>query len=201
MKKFTVLKGVAAPLPAPNIDTDKIIPKQYLKTIERTGLGRYLFDDLRFTPDRKERAEFVLNRPPWRKAVILVAGENFGCGSSREHAPWALLDFGIHCVIAPGFADIFYNNCFKNGILPVILPQDQVDILAKDAEQKKLLTVDLPQQKVLRENGEGFSFAIDGWRKHRLLDGLDDISLTFEHEAAITSFERQQKESQPWLYQ
>src|SRR3990172_3311300 len=186
MKKFTVLKGVAAPLPAPNIDTDKIIPKQYLKTIERTGLGRYLFDDLRFTPDRKERAEFVLNRPPWRKAVILVAGENFGCGSSREHAPWALLDFGIHCVIAPGFADIFYNNCFKNGILPVILPQDQVDILAKDAEQKKLLTVDLPRQKVLRENGEGFSFAIDGLRKRRLLDGLDDIGLTFEHEAAIT---------------
>ena len=201
MKKFTVLKGVAAPLPAPNIDTDKIIPKQYLKTIERTGLGRYLFDDLRFTPDRKERAEFVLNRPPWRKAVILVAGENFGCGSSREHAPWALLDFGIHCVIAPGFADIFYNNCFKNGILPVILPQDQVEILAKDAEQKKLLTVDLPRQKVLRENGEGFSFAIDGLRKRRLLDGLDDIGLTFEHEAAITSFERQQKESQPWLYQ
>lgn len=200
MKPFTVLKGIAAPLPMPNIDTDKIIPKQYLKTIERTGLGQYLFDDLRFTPDRKERPEFVLNRPAYRKSVILVAGENFGCGSSREHAPWALLDFGILCVIAPSYADIFYNNCFKNGILPLTLPQDKIDILMKDAEDKKNITVDLPGQKVRRENGESFSFDIDAFRKHCLVNGLDDIGLTLEHEAAITTFEKQQKESQPWLY-
>jgi 3-isopropylmalate/(R)-2-methylmalate dehydratase small subunit len=200
MKAFTVLKGVAAPLPVPNIDTDKIIPKQYLKTIQRTGLGQYLFDDLRFTPDRKERADFVLNRPAYRQAAILVAGENFGCGSSREHAPWALLDFGIHCVIAPSYADIFYNNCFKNGILPVTLPKDKVDILMKDAEAGKHLTVDLPRQKVLRDNGEAFSFEIDGFRKHCLVNGLDDIGLTLEHETDITTFEKQQKESQSWLY-
>ncbi len=200
MQKFTTLKGVAAPLPVPNIDTDKIIPKQYLKTIERTGLGRYLFDDLRFTPDRKERPEFVLNQPAYRKASILVAGENFGCGSSREHAPWALLDFGIRCVIAPSYADIFYNNCFKNGILPLTLPKDKIDVLMKDAANKNSFTVDLPNQKVTRENGESFSFELDKFRKHCLVNGLDDIGLTLEHEAAITKFEKQQKESQPWLY-
>jgi 3-isopropylmalate/(R)-2-methylmalate dehydratase small subunit len=200
MKKFTVLKGAAAPLPVANIDTDMIIPKQYLKTIARTGLGQYLFDDLRFTPDRKERPDFVLNQPAYRMAPILVAGENFGCGSSREHAPWALLDFGIHCVIAPSYADIFYNNCFKNGILPLVLPQEQVAALMKDAADKKILTVDLAKQKVLRENGESFSFEIDSFRKHCLLNGLDDIGLTLEHEAAITNFEQQQKGSQPWLY-
>ncbi|MCE9507844.1 MAG: 3-isopropylmalate dehydratase small subunit [Alphaproteobacteria bacterium] len=200
MKAFTVLKGVAAPLPVPNIDTDKIIPKQYLKTIQRTGLGQYLFDEIRFTPDRKERPDFVLNKPAYRQASILVAGENFGCGSSREHAPWALLDFGIHCVIAPSYADIFYNNCFKNGILPVIMPKDKVDILMKDAEAGKPLTVDLPRQKVLRDNGEAFSFEIDGFRKHCLVNGLDDIGLTLEHEPDITAFEKQQKGSQSWLY-
>ncbi len=187
-------------MPTPNIDTDKIIPKQYLKTIKRTGLGRYLFDEIRFTPDGKERPEFVLNQPPYRSASILVAGENFGCGSSREHAPWALLDFGILCVIAPSYADIFYNNCFKNGILPLALPQDQVDILMKDAADKKQLAVDLPGQKVMRENGESFAFDIDPFRKHCLVNGLDDIGLTLEHAAAITGFEQQQKGSQPWLY-
>jgi 3-isopropylmalate/(R)-2-methylmalate dehydratase small subunit len=200
MEKFTTLKGVAAPLPVPNIDTDKIIPKQYLKTIERTGLGQYLFDEIRFTPDRKERSEFVLNQSPYRKASIIVAGENFGCGSSREHAPWALLDFGIRCVIAPSYADIFYNNCFKNGILPVILPKDKVDALMKDAESKKNLTIDLPNQKVIRENGESFSFDLDSFRKHCLINGLDDIGLTLEHEGAITTFETAQRKSLPWLY-
>ena len=200
MKPFTVLKGIAAPLPDPNIDTDKIIPKQYLKTIKRTGLGQFLFDDLRFTPDRKERPEFVLNQPAYRKASILISGENFGCGSSREHAPWALLDFGIICVIAPSYADIFYNNCFKNGILPLTLPQDKVNILMKDAENKKTLTIDLPNQKVARENGEAFSFDIDSFRKHCLINGLDDIGLTLEHERDITKFEKQQKDSQNWLY-
>lgn len=201
MQPFTTLKGIAAPLPTPNIDTDKIIPKQYLKTIERTGLGKFLFDEDRFTMDRKEKPEFVLNKEPYRKATILVAGENFGCGSSREHAPWALLDFGIRCVIAPSFADIFFNNCFKNGILPLILPQDKVNILMKDAEDKKQITVDLPNQKVIRDNGESIDFTLDPFRKHCLVNGLDDIGLTLEHQTEITSFEKQQKGSQPWLYQ
>jgi len=201
MQPFTTLKGFAAPMPVPNIDTDKIIPKQYLKTIQRTGLGKYLFDEIRFTPERKERPEFILNQEPYRHATILVAGENFGCGSSREHAPWALLDFGIRCVIAPSYADIFYNNCFKNGILPLTLPKEQIDILMKDAEAKKQITVDLPNQKVLRDNGESFSFEIDAFRKHCLVNGLDDIGLTLEHQAEITTFEKQQKGSQPWLYQ
>ena len=200
MQKFTTLKSVAAPLPVPNIDTDKIIPKQYLKTIERTGLGRYLFDEIRFTPDGKERPEFVLNQPAYRKAEILVAGENFGCGSSREHAPWAILDFGIRAIIAPSYADIFYNNCFKNGILPVTLPKEKVGILMKDAESQKPVTIDLQNQKVIRDNGESFSFEIDKFYKHCLLNGLDDIGLTLEHEAAIAKFEKQQKERQPWLY-
>ncbi len=196
MQKFTILKGIAAPLPVPNVDTDKIIPKQYLKTIERTGLGKYLFDEIRFTSDRTEIPDFVLNKEPYRKASILVAGENFGCGSSREHAPWALLDFGIRCVIAPSFADIFYNNCFKNGILPLALPANDVAKLMKEAEAQKEITVDLPNQKV-----EGFSFDIDPFRKHCLIEGLDDIGLTLEHEQDITRFEKRQKGSQPWLYQ
>ena len=200
MQKFTVLKGIAAPLPMPNVDTDKIIPKQYLKTILRTGLGQFLFDDLRFTADRKEIPDFVLNQPTYRNATILVAGENFGCGSSREHAPWALLDFGIRCVIAPSYADIFYNNCFKNGILPLTLPADQVDVLMKAAANKEQITVDLPNQKVLRENGESFAFDLDPFRKHCLVNGLDDIGLTLEHQTEITTFEKQQKGSQPWLY-
>jgi 3-isopropylmalate/(R)-2-methylmalate dehydratase small subunit len=198
MQKFTVLKGIAAPLPTPNIDTDKIIPKQYLKTIERTGLGKYLFDEDRFTPDRREIASFVLNQEPWREATILVAGENFGCGSSREHAPWALLDFGIRCVIAPSFADIFYNNCFKNGILPLALKD--VSALMQDAAEKKQITVDLPNQKVVRENGEEIAFEIDLFRKHCLVNGLDDIGLTLERQTDISTFEKQQKGSQPWLY-
>jgi 3-isopropylmalate/(R)-2-methylmalate dehydratase small subunit len=200
MQPFTTLKGFAAPMPVPNIDTDKIIPKQYLKTIQRTGLGKYLFDEIRFTPERKERPEFILNQEPWRKATILVAGENFGCGSSREHAPWALLDFGIRCVIAPSYADIFYNNCFKNGILPLVLTKEQVDIVMQDASGKKQITVDLPNQKVIRDNGESFAFDIDPFRKHCLVNGLDDIALTLEHQMEISSFEKQQKGSQPWLY-
>ncbi len=195
MQKFTILKGIAAPLPVPNVDTDKIIPKQYLKTIERTGLGKYLFDEIRFTSDRKEIPDFVLNKEPYRKASILVAGENFGCGSSREHAPWALLDFGIRCVIAPSFADIFYNNCFKNGILPLALPANDVAALMKEAEAQKEITVDLPAQKV-----ENFSFDIDPFRKHCLIEGLDDIGLTLAHQTDISAFEQQQKGSQPWLY-
>lgn len=200
MQKFTILKGIAAPLPVPNIDTDKIIPKQYLKTIQRTGLGQYLFDEIRFTPERKERPEFILNQEPYRKTNILVAGENFGCGSSREHAPWALLDFGIVCIIASSFADIFYNNCFKNGILPLILPRDTVDVLMQDAKDKKQLMVSLLSQKITRENGETIAFDIEPFRKHCLMNGLDDIGLTLEHESAITTFETRQKGSQPWLY-
>jgi 3-isopropylmalate/(R)-2-methylmalate dehydratase small subunit len=200
MQPFTTLKGFAAPMPVPNIDTDKIIPKQYLKTIQRTGLGKYLFDEIRFTPERKERPEFILNQEPYRHATILIAGENFGCGSSREHAPWALLDFGIRCVIAPSYADIFYNNCFKNGILPLVLTKEQVDVVMKDALDKKQITVDLPNQKVIRDNGESFAFDIDPFRKHCLINGLDDIGLTLEHQMEISSFEKQQKGSQPWLY-
>ncbi|MBI3440400.1 MAG: 3-isopropylmalate dehydratase small subunit [Proteobacteria bacterium] len=159
-----------------------------------------MFDDLRFTPERRERPEFVLNQLAYRQAVILVTGENFGCGSSREHAPWALLDFGFRSIIAPSFADIFYNNCFKNGVLPVMLPRDKVSVLVKDAEDRKSMTVDLPNQKVIRENGEVFSFDIDPFRKRCLLDSLDDIGLTLEHEAKITMFENKQREGQPWLY-
>jgi 3-isopropylmalate/(R)-2-methylmalate dehydratase small subunit len=200
MQKFVELTGVAAPLPLANVDTDMLIPKQYLKTIERTGLGKYLFDDMRFNDDRSEKPDFVLNQPAYRHAEILVAGLNFGCGSSREHAPWALLDFGIRCVIAPSFADIFYNNCFKNGILPLVLPQDPVDVLMQDAAGQKPLTIDLPNQKVIRANGDSFAFEIDAFRKHCLLNGLDDIALTLEHASEISVFEAQQKQQQPWLY-
>lgn len=200
MQKFVKLTGIAAPMPLANVDTDMLIPKQYLKTIERTGLGKYLFDDMRFNEDRSEKPDFVLNQPAYRHAEILVAGENFGCGSSREHAPWALLDFGIRCVIAPSFADIFYNNCFKNGILPLVLAQDQVDVLMRDAGLQKPLTIDLANQKIIRDNGDSFSFEIDGFRKHCLLNGLDDVALTLEHAAEISVFEDTQKKQQPWLY-
>ena len=200
MEKFTTLKGIAAPLPMMNVDTDMIIPKQYLRTIKRTGLGQYLFDEMRKTQDGKEIPDFVLNREPYRKAVILVAGENFGCGSSREHAPWAMLDFGIRCVIAPSFADIFYNNCFKNGILPVRLTKQQVEILMKDATAGETLAVDLGKQTVLRPNGEAFSFEVESFRKHCLLEGLDDIGLTLVHVAKIEAFERNQRDKSPWLY-
>jgi 3-isopropylmalate/(R)-2-methylmalate dehydratase small subunit len=200
MQKFTTLTAIAAPLPMMNVDTDMIIPKQFLKTIKRTGLGRFLFNDMRYDEADKEKPDFVLNKPAYRKAKILVAGENFGCGSSREHAPWALLDFGIRCVIAPSYADIFYNNCFKNGILPVILPAEQVGVLIKKAEAGKQVTVDLAEGVVRCDNDAVFSFTVDPFRKHCLLGGLDDIGLTREHKGDIDSFEGGQKSAQPWLY-
>jgi 3-isopropylmalate/(R)-2-methylmalate dehydratase small subunit len=201
MEKFTSLTGVAAPLPMINIDTDKIIPKQFLKTIERTGLGRGLFDEMRFNADGSEKPEFVLNQPAYRQAKILVTGENFGCGSSREHAPWALLDFGIRCIIASSFADIFYNNCFKNGVLPLILPEAIVAQLMEDAGKgaNAVLTVDLENQTVSRPDGEKAPFQIDPFRKHCLLNGLDDIGLTLQKGDAIDSYEDRLKLSQPWL--
>lgn len=199
MEKFTVLKGIAAPLPLANVDTDMIIPKQFLKTIKRTGLGKNLFDDMRHKEDGTEIENFILNKEPFRKAAILVAGENFGCGSSREHAPWALLDFGIRCVIAPSFADIFYNNCFKNGILPLALPQDKTDILMADAKAEQELTIDLPRQVVIRQNGEEIAFDIEDFRKHCLINGLDDIALTLESADKIKSYEDTLRHDRPWL--
>ncbi len=201
MQKFTTLTGVAAPLPMINVDTDKIIPKQYLKTIERSGLGKALFDELRYNPDGSERPDFVLNQPAYRKAEILVAGENFGCGSSREHAPWALLDFGIRAVIAPSFADIFYNNCFKNGILPIALPAATVAQLMDDARKgsNARLTIDLASQTITRPDGQVVHFEIDPFRKQCLLDGLDDIGLTLKKEQAIAKFEERRRRAQPWL--
>ena len=180
MDKFTTLSGIAAPLPLINVDTDMIIPKQFLKTIQRSGLGKNLFDEMRYDDSGAEIADFVLNKPAYRRAQMLVGAENFGCGSSREHAPWALLDFGIRCVIAPSFADIFYNNCFKNGILPIVLPQDQVDLLMDDAQNgaNATLSVDLESQTITRPDGSAISFEVDAFRKHCLLHGLDDIGLT-----------------------
>ena len=201
MQKFTQLTGVAAPMPMINIDTDKIIPKQFLKTIKRTGLGKHLFDEMRYDADGKEKPDFILNKPAYRKAEVIVAGENFGCGSSREHAPWALLDFGVRCVIAPSFADIFFNNCFKNGILPIPLPQAEVDKLMSDADkgQNARVTVDLAKQEITRPNGEVIKFDIDPFRKKCLLNGLDDIGLTLEKGKSIDSFEAQRRQSQAWL--
>ncbi|HEV2674663.1 MAG TPA: 3-isopropylmalate dehydratase small subunit [Aliidongia sp.] len=201
MQKFTSLTGVAAPLPMINIDTDKIIPKQFLKTIERTGLGRGLFDEMRFNADGSEKPEFVLNQPAYRTAQILVAGENFGCGSSREHAPWALLDFGIRCIIASSFADIFYNNCFKNGVLPLVVPEEIVAQLMEDAGKgaNAVLTVDLENQTISRPDGEKVPFQIDPFRKHCLLNGLDDIGLTLQKGQSIDNYEDSLKLSQPWL--
>ncbi|HUN49497.1 MAG TPA: 3-isopropylmalate dehydratase small subunit [Candidatus Sulfotelmatobacter sp.] len=202
MQKFTSLTGVAAPLPMVNIDTDMIIPKQYLKTIKRTGLGVHLFDEMRYGADGREKPDFVLNKPAWRKASILVAGANFGCGSSREHAPWALLDFGIRCVIAPSFADIFYNNCFKNGILPIALPQADIDKLLDDAERgaNATLSIDLAKQEIRGPDGGCIKFEIDPFRKECLLNGLDDIGLTMQKTPKINAFEAQQRAAQPWLY-
>jgi len=202
MEKFTSLTGIAAPMPLVNIDTDMIIPKQFLKTIKRTGLGANLFDEMRFDRDGNEVEDFVLNKPAYRDAEILVAGDNFGCGSSREHAPWALLDFGIRCVISTSFADIFYNNCFKNGILPVKLPKDQVDALMKDAEKgaNARISVDLEAQTITSSDGEEFSFEIDAFKKHCLLNGLDDIGLTVENAAgAIEAFETKASLERPWV--
>ncbi len=201
MEPYRPLTGVAAPLRMINVDTDRIIPKLFLKTIKRTGLGQYLFNDLRFTPDGAEVADFVLNKPAYRKAEILIAGENFGCGSSREHAPWALLDFGIRCVIASSFADIFFNNCFKNGVLPLVLPADQVERLMDQADKgaNATLSVDLENQRVTGPDGEIFPFEIDPFRKHCLLNGLDDIGLTFEKTNLIDTFEARHRAAQPWL--
>lgn len=201
MDKFTTLTSAAAPLPLANVDTDKITPARFLKTIKRTGLGEILFYTLRFDEDGKERPEFVLNQEPFRKAQILIAHENFGCGSSREHAPWALLDFGIHCVIAPSFADIFHNNCFKNGILPITLPRAVCDQLMDDARMggNVRLTVDLVEQVVVRPNGEKIAFEIDPFRRHLLLNGLDDIGQTLQHAAAIEQFETRRRTEQSWL--
>ncbi|GAB4385797.1 3-isopropylmalate dehydratase small subunit [Albidovulum sp.] len=201
MEKFTTLTGIAAPMPLVNIDTDMIIPKQFLKTIKRSGLGKNLFDEMRYDADGNEIPDFVLNRPAWREAQILVAGDNFGCGSSREHAPWALLDFGIRCVISTSFADIFYNNCFKNGILPIVLPREQVEILMADAQKgaNARMTVDLEAQTVTTSDGQSFHFEVDPFRKHCLLNGLDDIGLTLEKAPAIDRFERAAAQARPWV--
>ncbi len=200
MDKFTTLTGVAAPMPLVNIDTDMIIPKQFLKTIQRSGLGKNLFDEMRYTQDGKEIPDFVLNQPAYRNAQIIVAGDNFGCGSSREHAPWALLDFGIRCVISTSFADIFFNNCFKNGILPVVLPQEAVDHLMDDARKgaNARITVDLESQTVTASDGTSFKFEVDAFKKHCLLNGLDDIGLTLEKASAIDSFEAKNAALRPW---
>ena len=202
MDKFTKLTGVAAPMPLVNIDTDMIIPKQFLKTIKRTGLGANLFDEMRFDRQGSEIEDFVLNQPAYRNAEILVAGDNFGCGSSREHAPWALLDFGIRCVISTSFADIFYNNCFKNGILPIVLPQEDVDKLMDDAERgaNAVITVDLESQTITGPDGGTVSFEVDAFKKHCLLNGLDDIGLTLESAApAIDAFEAKSSQERPWV--
>ena len=201
MDSFTTLTGIAAPLPLMNVDTDMIIPKQFLKTIKRTGLGVNLFDEMRYDETGAERPDFVLNRPAYRDAQILVAGENFGCGSSREHAPWAIADFGIRCIVAPSFADIFHNNCFKNGILPVTLPQEQVDALMRDAERgaNARIAVDLEAQTITASDGEVFSFEIDPFLKRCLLEGLDDIGLTLEKATAIDTFEGTAAQARPWV--
>ena len=201
MQKFDKLTGVAAPLDILNIDTDMIIPKQFLKTIKRSGLGKNLFDEMRYARDGSELTGFVLNKAPYRQAEILVAGDNFGCGSSREHAPWALLDFGIRCVISTSFADIFYNNCFKNGILPIVVSADERDALLADAAdiENPELSIDLVSQTIRRPNGVTISFEVDAFRKKCLLEGLDDIGLTMEKSSAIDSFESARSQSQPWL--
>ncbi|MGR3292038.1 MAG: 3-isopropylmalate dehydratase small subunit [Paracoccaceae bacterium] len=201
MDKFENITGVAAPMPLVNIDTDMIIPKQYLKTIKRSGLGVNLFDEMRYADDRSEIADFVLNQPAYRNAEIIVAGENFGCGSSREHAPWALKDFGIRCVVSASFAEIFYNNCFKNGILPVVLPQQQVDTLMDEANKgaNARITVDLEAQEITTSKGDTFAFEVDAFKKHCLMNGLDDISLTMEKVGSIDDFEAKAGSARPWV--
>jgi 3-isopropylmalate/(R)-2-methylmalate dehydratase small subunit len=201
MQKFDRLTGVAAPLPVVNIDTDMIIPKDYLKTIKRTGLGKGLFAEARYNEDGTENPEFVLNKPAWRNASILIAGDNFGCGSSREHAPWALLDFGIRCVISTSFADIFYNNCFKNGILPIVVSQDDLDKLMDDARRgaNATVSIDLEAQEIRGPDGGVIGFDVDPFKKHCLLNGLDDIGLTLEKASAIDSYETKAEQNRPWL--
>jgi 3-isopropylmalate/(R)-2-methylmalate dehydratase small subunit len=201
MEKFTKLTGIAAPLPMINVDTDKIIPKQFLRTIKRTGLSEGLFYEMRFDEAGQPKTGFVLDQPAYKDAQILVTGENFGCGSSREHAPWAILDAGIRCVIAPSFGDIFYNNCFKNGILPIQLPKEQVDLLMDDAERgaNAVVGIDLEKQEITGPDGGTVHFEIDPFRKHCLLNGLDDIGQTLEKTGSIDAYEAKQKHAQPWL--
>jgi 3-isopropylmalate/(R)-2-methylmalate dehydratase small subunit len=199
MQPFTHLDGRAAPLPIANLDTDQIIPKQFLKTVDREGLGKGLFYDLRFDGQGREKPDFVLNQPAYAGAKVLIAGDNFGCGSSREHAPWALLDFGLRCVIAPSFADIFYNNCFENGLLPITLPEDQVKALMDEAKGgNHLFTVDLHSQSVVAPSGRRFAFEIDPGRKEKLLKGLDAIGETLQHAADIDAFEARRTLARPW---
>jgi 3-isopropylmalate/(R)-2-methylmalate dehydratase small subunit len=201
MEAFTQLSGVAAPLPMINVDTDMIIPKQFLKTIKRTGLGQALFHEMRTLPDGSQNPDFVLNKPAYSHAKILIAGANFGCGSSREHAPWALLDFGIRCVIAPSFADIFYNNCFKNGILPIALPQSEIDKLLDDASRgaNAIVSIDLEALEIHGPDGGTIKFEVDPFRRQCLLNGWDDIGLTLQHEKEITGYEEARKLQAPWL--
>ena len=199
MEKFELLKGIAAPLEMINVDTDMIIPKQFLKTIKRSGLGKNLFHELRYDIQGNIKNDFVLNWDPYKQASILVAGDNFGCGSSREHAPWSLLDFGFKCIIAPSFADIFYNNCFKNGILPIRLDQKTVDILMDQANQKNHLTINLEDQLIILEDGNTIEFQIDPFRKKCLLEGLDDIGLTLQKKEKIDQYEASLKNTHPWI--
>ncbi|MBT4352990.1 MAG: 3-isopropylmalate dehydratase small subunit [Rhodospirillaceae bacterium] len=201
MEKFDKHSGVAAPLNMINIDTDKLIPKQFLRTIKRTGLGQYLFNEIRFNSDGSENKDFILNKPAYRDASILVAGDNFGCGSSREHAPWALLDFGVKCVISTSFADIFFNNCFKNGILPIVVSKEQLDQLMDDANNgaNSILDIDLENQQIGRPNGDKINFQIDEFRKHCLINGLDDIGLTMQKQDSIGDFEKRREIEQPWV--
>jgi len=201
MEKFQKLHGIAAPMPLVNIDTDMIIPKVFLKSIQRTGFGKHLFDEMRYNRDGTEIEDFVLNKPQYRNAEILIAGDNFGCGSSREHAPWAIADFGIKCIVSTSFADIFFNNSFKNGILPIVLPQEQVDILMADAEKgaNARMTVDLEAQEITTSDGVVIKFDVDPFKKHCLLNGLDDIGLTMEKADAIKTFEEQASQARPWV--
>jgi 3-isopropylmalate/(R)-2-methylmalate dehydratase small subunit len=201
MEKFEKLTGIAAPMPLVNIDTDMIIPKVFLKTIKRSGLGVNLFDEMRYDREGNEIPDFVLNKPQYREAEILVAGDNFGCGSSREHAPWALKDFGIKAVVSTSFADIFFNNCFKNGILPIVLPREQVDLLMSDAEKgaNARMTVDLESQLITTSDGVEIPFDVDPFRKHCLMNGLDDIGLTLEKKAAVETFEQKAAQERPWV--
>jgi 3-isopropylmalate/(R)-2-methylmalate dehydratase small subunit len=201
MEKFEKLSGIAAPMPLVNIDTDMIIPKVFLKSIQRTGFGKNLFDEMRYNRDGTEIEDFVLNKPQYRDAQILIAGDNFGCGSSREHAPWAIADFGIKCIVSTSFADIFFNNCFKNGILPIVLPQETVDVLMADAEKgaNARMEVDLEEQTITTSDGDTFAFEVDAFKKHCLLNGLDDIGLTMEKADSIDSYESRAKEQFPWM--
>ncbi|MEP4039185.1 MULTISPECIES: 3-isopropylmalate dehydratase small subunit [unclassified Pseudophaeobacter] len=201
MEKFEKLTGIAAPMPLVNIDTDMIIPKVFLKSIARTGFGKNLFDEMRYNRDGTEIADFVLNKPQYRSSEILVAGDNFGCGSSREHAPWAIADFGIKCVVSTSFADIFFNNCFKNGILPIVLPQEQVDLLMKDAEkgENARMTVDLEAQEITTSDGEVISFEVDAFKKQCLLEGLDDIGQTLQKQSSVDSYETKMAQERPWV--